>query len=125
MVNQVVERVVRCKRHGSPGLCSECNFAKLKFEYPSNDDEIMVLPNKVFCNNFLGNYICIYRSKRKYLCAYMRVYQHLIAALQLRNNRSIIHSTCTFYKSLVVTIINYKYTLVIQTYHCNVPLNSN
>lgn len=42
---EVVERLVRCKRHGSSGVCPECNCARLKFEYPS--DGIMALPNKV------------------------------------------------------------------------------
>jgi hypothetical protein len=41
--SQLLERLVRCRRHGGPGVCPKCDQPKLKFEYPYPSTDVMVL----------------------------------------------------------------------------------
>jgi hypothetical protein len=63
--SQLLERLVRCRRHGGPGVCPKCDQPKLKFEYPYPSTDVMALPNKVSCAKgimFIYGYIsmCIF-----------------------------------------------------------------
>jgi hypothetical protein len=50
--DELIFRLTKCKRHGSPGTCPRCKRPKLVFEYAANSVE--ALPTKVECHHRSG-----------------------------------------------------------------------